>query len=145
MSLGVRIRRLRLADYPAMIEIFHVCGLTPRVRGRDSRRNMARQLRARGNVFLGAFDGGRLVGTVLATHDTRKGWINRLAVLPDYRHRGIAEALVRAAERGLRSRGMEIFAALIEEDNVTSQALFRKLGYDAQAIAYYRRKLRDDI
>ncbi len=143
--MAVRIRELRLADYPAIIGIFDVCGLTPRVRGRDSRRNMAKQLRARGNVYLGAFDGPRLVGTVLATHDTRKGWINRLAVLPEYRRRGIAQKLVRAAERGLRARGMEIFAALIEEDNVASQILFGELGYETQSIRYYRRKLRDDI
>lgn len=143
--MAVRIRELRLADYPAIIEVFDLCSLTPRVRGRDSRRNMAKQLRARSNVYLGAFDGPRLVGTVLATHDTRKGWINRLAVLPEYRRRGIAQMLVRAAERALRGRGMEIFAALIEEDNVASQTLFRKLGYDPQSILYYRRKLRDDV
>lgn len=143
--MAVRIRELRLADYPAIIEVFDLCRLTPRVRGRDSRRNMAKQLRARSNVYLGAFDGPRLVGTVLATHDTRKGWINRLAVLPEYRRRGIAQMLVRAAERALRGRGMEIFAALIEEDNVASQTLFRKLGYDPQSILYYRRKLRDDV
>lgn len=143
--MAVRIRELRLADYPAIIEVFDLCRLTPRVRGRDSRRNMAKQLRARSNVYLGAFDGPRLVGTVLATHDTRKGWINRLAVLPEYRRRGVALRLVRAAERALRGRGMEIFAALIEEDNVASQTLFRKLGYDPQSILYYRRKLRDDV
>lgn len=128
-----------------MIAVFEVCGLTPRVRGRDSRRSIAKQLRARSNLYLGAFDGPRLVGTVLATHDTRKGWINRLAVLPEYRHRGIARRLVRAAERGLRVRGMEIFAALIEGDNVASRALFSQLGYETQGIAYYRRKLREDI
>ena len=128
-----------------MIALFEVCGLTPRVRGRDSRRNIAKQLRARSNLYLGAFDGPRLVATVLATHDTRKGWINRLAVLPEYRRRGIAERLVRAAERGLRARGMEIFAALIEKDNLASETLFSRLGYETQGIAYYRRKLRDDI
>lgn len=145
MNVAPRIRRLQLADYPAIIALFGVCGLTPRVRGRDSRRNVARQLRARSNVYLGAFDKGRLVGTVLATHDTRKGWINRLAILPEYRLRGLAQKLVRAAERGLRARGMEIFAALIDEDNAASQSLFAKLGYDAQGVLYYRRKLRDDI
>ncbi len=143
--MAIRIRRLQLADYPAIIEIFEVCGLTPRVRGRDSRKSLGKQLRSRSNVYLGAFDGPRLVGTVLATHDTRKGWINRLAVLPGYRRRGIAQRLVRAAERGLRSHGLEIFAALIEEDNAASQALFSKLGYDTQGIRYYRRKLRDDV
>ena len=82
MSVSIRIRTLRLSDYEGMLDLFRVCGLGPRSKGRDSRGATARQLRSKRNMFLGAFDGSRLVGTVLGTHDTRKGWINRLAVDP---------------------------------------------------------------
>jgi len=92
-------------------------------------------------VYLGAFDGHRLVGAVLGTHDTRKGWINRLAVHPDYRRRGIARRLVRFAERELRKQGLEMFAALIEPRNAASEAVFRHLGYDVILIRYARRKI----
>lgn len=143
--MAVTIRPLRLADYPAVIHVFEVCGLHPRTRGRDARRAIAAQMRARQNVYLGAFDRERLVGAVFGTHDTRKGWINRLAVLPEYRGRGIARRLVRAAEHGLQERGMQILAALIEGDNTASQRLFAKLGYETTDIRYYRRKLRDEI
>ncbi len=142
--MAIRIRRLRLSDYEAMIRVFEVCELHPRIHGRDSRREIAKQLRFDRTLYLGAFDGPRLVGTVLGTHDTRKGWINRLAVLPEYRHRGIAAKLVRACERALREDGMELFAALIEGDNLASQRLFAKLGYESSDIRYYRRKLRDE-
>lgn len=143
--MGVTIRPLRLADYEAIIAVFRVCGLNPRTRGRDSRKAMAAQLRARSNVYLGAFDRGRLVGTVFGTHDTRKGWINRLAVLPVYRRRGVAQKLIHAAERGLHDRGIRIYAALIDRENVPSRTLFTRLGYTTQDILYYRRKLRKDI
>jgi len=143
--LAIRIRLLRLSDYDAMIDVIDACGLHPRLRGRDSRKAVAAQLRSRQTVYLGAFDGDRLIGTVFGTHDTRKGWINRLAVLPEYRHRGIARRLVRAAERGLRARGMEIFAALIDSENAASRILFAELGYTTHDILYYRRKLRDEI
>lgn len=143
--MGVTIRPLRLSDHEAMIQVLEVCGLAPRVRGRDSRRNIARQLRANRGLYLGAFDGPRLVGTVLGTHDTRKGWINRLAVVPEYRRRGIAARLVRACERQLRKRGLEMFAALVEGDNGASQSLFSQLGYSTSDVRYYRRKLRDEV
>ena len=142
--MRIRIRPLRLSDYAAMIQVFDVCGLHPRTRGRDSRKEIAKQLRSIRALYLGAFDGPTLVGTVLGTHDTRKGWINRLAVLPEYRHRGIAVKLIRACERALRREGMELFAALIEGDNLASQHLFAELGYETTDIRYYRRKVRDD-
>ena len=145
MTTAVRIRPLRMSDYEAMIEVFRVCRLNPRVQGRDARASVARQMRASRGLYLGAFDGTRLVGTVLGTHDTRKGWINRLAVVPEYRRRGIATRLVRACERALRDRGLEIFAALVDGDNGASQAVFTRLGYETADIRYFRRKTREAV
>lgn len=138
--MAIRVRRLRMPDYEAIIDVLRVCDLNPRTRGRDSRAHLARQLRSRQTIYLGAFDGPRLVGTVFGTHDTRKGWINRLAVLPEYRHRGIAARLVRECERGLRKRGLQMFAALIDAENTPSRTLFSKLGYTTSDILYYRVK-----
>ena len=96
-----------------MVALWRVAGLHVRLQGRDSRASIAVQLRKNRGLYLGAFDGQELVGLVLATHDTRKGWINRLAVRPTNRRRGIASKLVRAAERALLSRGIRLTAALI--------------------------------
>ena len=145
MRIPVRYRRLRTSDYDAMIELFRVCGLEPRVQGRDSRPAIGAQLRAKQNRYVGAFDAGRLIGAVFGTHDTRKGWINRLAVHPDWRRRGIAVRLVRIAERGLREQGIRMFAALIEPGNAASEAVFRSLGYEIQPIVYARRKSRPGV
>ena len=141
MTIALHIRRLRLADYDAMIRLFRVCGLNPRTRGRESRTAIAAQHRTARNRYLGAFEGTRLVGTVLGTHDGRKGWINRLAVHPDYRRRQLASRLVRLCERGLREQGIQIFAALIDPDNSASEAVFRGLGYEIQPMLYARRKI----
>jgi ribosomal protein S18 acetylase RimI-like enzyme len=143
--MAITIRRLRLSDYDAIIEVLNACDLNPRVHGRESRKALGHQMRSRQTLFLGAFDGSRLIGTVFGTHDTRKGWINRLAVLPEYRQGGVASKLVRACERGLRKYGLEMFAALIDEDNVASRTLFSKLGYSSSDILYYRVKDREDF
>ena len=141
MTITLHIRRLRLTDYDAMIRLFRVCGLNPRTRGRESRSAIAAQLRTARNRYLGAFEGTRLVGTVLGTHDGRKGWINRLAVHPEYRRRQVASRLVRLCERGLREQGIQIFAALIDPDNSPSEAVFRGLGYEIHPMLYARRKI----
>src|SRR5207247_732395 len=108
--LAIRIRPLRQSNYDAMIELLQMSGLNPKTKGRDSPRMFAEQLRRNRGAYLGAFDGGRLVGTVLGTNDTRKAWINRLAVHPEYRRRAIGARLLRECERVLRKRGLEAFA-----------------------------------
>jgi ribosomal protein S18 acetylase RimI-like enzyme len=77
----------------------------------------------------------------LATDDSRRGWINRVAVHPGYRRTGLGGELIRAAEAELRRRGIHIIAALIEEDNTASRSLFTKLEYlDMPEIRYYSKR-----
>ena len=128
--MSVRIRRLRPSDYAGFVELLKVSGMEPRTQGRESRKSFSVQLGNPRNRYLGAFDGRRLVGVVLGTHDGRKGWINRLAVHPDRRRIHIASRLVRMCERGLREQGIQMFAALIEADNAASKAVFQSLGYE---------------
>jgi ribosomal protein S18 acetylase RimI-like enzyme len=126
----ISFRRLGLEDYDAVMRLWTEAGLPFKPLGRDDPKKVAVELERGTGFFLGAVtDEGRLVGVVLGTHDGRKGWINRLAVAPSYRSRGIARLLVRDAEAGLRERGIEVFAALIESDNQASLTFFRAIGY----------------
>ena len=143
--MAIRIGPLRRSDYDAMIALFRVCGLNPKIKGRDSLPSFTEQLRRNADSYLGAFDGDRLVGTVLGTHDTRKGWINRLAVDPRYRRRAVAARLVRRCELVLRQNGVDMFAALVEPENKASAAFFRSQGYDILPITYARKKRRESV
>jgi N-acetylglutamate synthase len=73
--------------------------------------------------------GGRLVGAVVVTHDSRKGWINRLAVDPAYRRQGYGTRLIEASEVWLEEQRMLVTAALVMSGNAASLALFQKAGY----------------
>jgi len=130
-------RRLTIEDYDAVIALWRRSGLTSlRPAGRDSREAFAKQL-AEGQIVIGLEEADRLIGVVVATHDTRKGWINRLAIDPDFRRRGYARRLVEAAEAALRELGLTLIAALIEDDNNASLALFKRLGYAVHTDIYY--------
>jgi N-acetylglutamate synthase len=131
------LRRLTLDDHVAILALWQRAGLhSIRPEGRDSRAEFDKQL-AGGQMAIGLEENGRLIGVVLATHDTRKGWINRLAIDPDYRRQGYGEQLVRAAEEALRAAGMKLIAAFIEEGNAASLTLFDKLGYAVHPNIYY--------
>ncbi len=138
------VRRLGPEDYDAMMELWHRSGLhSLRPQGRDSRESVASQFASGAQIALGVEDGGRLIALVLATHDGRKGGINRLAVDPERRGEGHGTLLIREAERVLREQGMGIIGALIENWNERSLELFQREGYTLHADILYLSK-RDD-
>lgn len=119
------------SDHPRLLALWEAAGLHSKPEGRDSLPAFERQMVGGMVIPIGVeTEEGKLVGVVLASHDGRKGWINRLAVHPDYRRRGIAKTLITAAEEALRERGFQIFSALIEPGNDVSLALFQSAGYE---------------
>jgi ribosomal protein S18 acetylase RimI-like enzyme len=132
---------LNASDHAEIIDLWQRSGLHIRPDGRDSLPSFTQQMATGVQTPIGLRDGERLVAVVLATHDSRKGWINRLAVDPDYRRQGLATQLIRLAEEHFQAQGISIWAALIEEWNEASLALFRHAGYDlADNIIYARRR-----
>lgn len=134
------LRHLTVDDHAAILDLWRRAGLhSIRPQGRDSRQALAAQL-AQGQVALGLEEDGKLAACVLVTDDTRKGWINRLAVDPDYRRRGLAARLIAEAEKELRARGLQVFSALIESENVESLSLFQREGYKTHDIVYVSKR-----
>jgi len=93
------------------------------------------RLAAADTVFLVADDGGALVGFThlfpsFTSVGTARLWIlNDLFVPPGARRRGVAEALLRAAEAHGRTTGAVRLVLQTAHDNAPAQALYRRLGW----------------
>jgi ribosomal protein S18 acetylase RimI-like enzyme len=139
------IKDFRIEDYDKLIDLWDEARLGYRAKGRDSRHRMGQQLKHGNIIFLVAEIDGKLVGSVIGTHDGRKGWINRLAVHPSYRRRGLAKRLVAEVEKQLSEVGLEVIACLIERGNTVSLQLFQSLGYEkASDIVYLSKRKAPD-
>ncbi|MEM4713129.1 MAG: GNAT family N-acetyltransferase [Candidatus Bathyarchaeia archaeon] len=142
----MEIRKITIAHYEELVNLWRRAGLPFKPRGRDSKEAIARQMSANPEFFLGAFENGRLIGAVIISSDGRKGWINRLAVDPDFRRRSVAKALITKAEKVLEDHGVKIFCALIEDENEASKRLFKKCGYaEHRDIIYFSKRESDGI
>lgn len=142
----MEIRNLTIEAYEEIVKLWFRAGLSFRPKGRDGKEAIAAEMAANPDFFLGGFRDNRLVGVVVLSCDRRKGWINRLAVDPDYRRCGIAKALISESERILRKHGVKLFGVLIDEDNVASRNLFKDCGYEQHhEILYLSKRDSDEI
>jgi GNAT superfamily N-acetyltransferase len=79
------------------------------------------------SLHLGAFLGGRLVGTlVLRPREAGTLQMRQVAVAPEWRSRGIGSALVRFAECVASEHG---YTSIMAHARVTALAFYRRLGY----------------
>lgn len=139
-SQNVFIRQFKPEDYDRIISLWRSADLPVRPEGRDSHKKVNEQIRSGSTILLVAEWNGKIVGTVLGTHDGRKGWINRLAVDSAYRRKHIANRLVSEVENWFEENGLEVFACVIESENTISMELFKKLGYEEWDVRYFSKR-----
>jgi aminoglycoside 6'-N-acetyltransferase I len=98
----------------------------------------------------GAFDGDELCGFVeLALReygdgltDTPAAWVEGIFVLPDYRRRGVGQALVAEAENWARARGRTELGSDAIISNLTSLASHAAWGFEeTERLVMFRKPL----
>jgi N-acetylglutamate synthase len=145
-GLTFTIRKARQQDYNDIITLWTRAGLHHQPTGRDSKENLEKEMTSLEVDVLVAISEDRLVGTIIGTNDGRKGWVNRLAVDPEYRGEGVAMALVEKVEDCFKARSLKIFSCLINAENGPSQSLFERIGYDRHPeVVYYSKKIDPNI
>ena len=75
--------------------------------------------------------GGEIVGlaAVYGPYAGQKGFLSSLSVIPSHRRKGIAEMLIREAERILASRGVEVVELQVGARNESARSFYGHLGY----------------
>ncbi|OLS13695.1 MAG: hypothetical protein RBG13Loki_2695 [Promethearchaeota archaeon CR_4] len=137
MDSKITLVSLDIEDYEEVTALWTRAGLKFRPEGRDSHSELNRQLASKFVWLIGTKQGEILIGVVMPSHDSRRGWINRLAIDPAFRRQGIGVALIQEAMKQLRARGIDVIAATIESDNAASLALVRKVGFQVAEDVFY--------
>jgi len=141
-----QLRRLTIEDYEQIIELWAVSGLPFRPHGRDSKELMVKEMNFPGAAFFGLFVDEQMVGVCIANYDGRRGWINRLAIHPDYRGQNLSGSLIEESEKFLYSIGAHVICALIMDINYPSITTFNKAGYNGEdELKYFAKRPSADM
>ena len=110
-----------------------------------SEKSIETELSCRLSLWLVAMEGEQVVGYVGSQTVIDESDMMNIAVHPDFRRRGIAEALVAALEDGLRQRGSRALTLEVRDSNVPAIALYEKMGFRQVGLRknYYRNPKED--
>ncbi len=136
--MAVVIRPCRPDEGPALLDLWHHADASPSPT--DTPEQVDQVIQYPAASVLVAVDNDLLVGSIIGGWDGWRGNIYRLAVLPSYRRRGIARALVAAAEERLAARGALRVSALVEHDHPWAVGFWDSLYEpDPRMIRYVRK------
>lgn len=126
--MDVEIEAFSMTDYEEATafwaEIPEVC-----LDDADSHPNTERFLARNPGMSFVARHQGKIVGAVLCGHDGRRGYLHHLAVLPQYRNRGIGRSLVDRCLGALNAAGIQRCNILIFAENEEGKRFWRKTGW----------------
>jgi ribosomal protein S18 acetylase RimI-like enzyme len=125
---------MTLTDYDAVLQLMRD---TPGIslRDADSRDSTERYLQRNPQLSFVAEVNGVLCGCIMSGHDGRRGYLQHLLVLPEYRRQGIANALVERCVASLEALGIHKCHLDVFKTNTTAARYWQSLGW----------KLREDI
>lgn len=124
------IRVFRQDDFEETITLWERCDLLRP--WNDPELDIERKVNHDVELFLVAEVGGEVVGTVMGGYDGHRGSAYYLGVHPDFRGRGIANALISRLEKKLIARGCPKLTIMVREDNDAVIGMYEKLDYETQ-------------
>ncbi|NRF29970.1 GNAT family N-acetyltransferase [Vibrio coralliilyticus] len=124
----VTIRPMIIEDYDAVIRLWlQTEGMS--VRDADSRENIALYLDRNPDLSFVAISESNIIGAVLVGTDGRRGYLQHLAVLPQFRGQRIGYQLISQSINALANIGIPKTHLFVYDDNLNAQKFYEKLGW----------------
>ena len=103
------VRPYRTDDEESLVSLWQVCELT--VPWNNPHKDIARKLQVQPELFLVGILDSRLIATVMGGYDGHRGWINYLAVHPDFQGNGYGQEIMNSVETALREMGCILYTS----------------------------------
>ena len=134
------IRTMTIDDYDRIYVLWMSCRNMGFNNLDDSREGINKFLtRNPGTSFVAEAE-DRLIGTVLAGHDGRRGYIYHMAVAEDFRRQGIAAKLLERSLAALKEEGIHKAALLVFNRNEAGNGFWESQGFSSREDVTYRNK-----
>lgn len=130
----MKYRDFTLDDFDSVIDLWKRAGL---ILSRSDRiEGLEKKLKRDSELFFVVEEDGRIIGAVMGCYDGRRGWINHLAVDPEYQGRNIGRAIIKELEKRFKKLGCEKVNLLIEKNNCKVQGFYENMGFKTDELIF---------
>ncbi|MBT5088009.1 MAG: GNAT family acetyltransferase [Deltaproteobacteria bacterium] len=136
------VRPYRTDDEESLVSLWQVCELT--VPWNNPHKDIARKLQVQPELFLVGILDSRLIATVMGGYDGHRGWINYLAVHPDFQGNGYGQGIMNSVETALREMGCPKINLQIRTGNDKIGSFYQKLGFTNDQVVSMGKRLEAD-
>jgi len=140
--MEIRIRPYKPRDEEDLVQLWEDCGLV--VPWNNPRKDIQRKLKVQSEMFLVGFLDGMLIASVMAGYEGHRGWINYLAVHPNYRRDGIGRQMMGAAEARLRAAGCPKINLQVRANNQGVIEFYKRIGFKNDDVISLGKRLDPD-
>jgi ribosomal protein S18 acetylase RimI-like enzyme len=127
-------REFVLNDFAAVIDLWKKAGIS--ISTSDTIEGIKEKIKRDPELFFVLEEDNRLIGVVMGSYDGRRGWINHLAVDPEYQGRNIGQQIIAELEFRFKQVGCEKVNLLIEIDNQKVQGFYEKQGFKRDELIF---------
>ncbi len=138
----MQLRPFQLEDEQAVIDLWRRCDL---IRPwNDPQKDIRRKLQFQSEMFLVGSVEGEIVASVMAGYEGHRGWVNYLAVDPDFQHKGYGRMIMNEAEKLLREAGCPKINLQIRNSNESAIEFYQNIGFVIDEVLSMGKRLEKD-
>jgi len=136
------IRPFQTEDEASVVSLWQLCELT--VPWNNPYKDIARKLKVQPELFLVGMLEKHLIASVMGGYDGHRGWINYLAVHPDFQGQGYAKQIMASVESELRKTGCPKINLQVRSGNDKVNTFYQKLGFTEDRALSMGKRLEED-
>ena len=138
----MQIREFIEKDTKAVIALWVRCRLV--VPSNNPQKDIERKLEVDRDLFLVGTLENKIVATVMGGYDGHRGWINYLAVDPDYRNNGYGRLIMEEVEQRIGVKGCSKINLQVRATNKAVIEFYQALGYSDDQVIGLGKRLEED-
>ena len=125
-----------------VIELWRKCDLTRP--WNNPKLDIERKLKVDAELFLVGLIDDKVVATVMGGYEGHRGWVNYLAVDPEYQRQGLGRQIMEAIEDRLLEKSCPKINIQIRGDNTEAVRFYDRIGYKTEDIVSMGKRLVED-